>query len=73
MQSSNEPLLNTTQVQALAEIVLEECGRNLDDADLDDQIGQLLEDIAGFETPPNSIVEDTIHSIRSRYYEFSNR
>ena len=69
MQSKNEPLLTLAQIVQLAEILVEECGRNLANADVTDQIGQLLEDVAGFEVAADSIVNEYIKTIRSKYYE----
>ena len=72
MQSRNDPLLTELQILHLAEIVLGEYGCDLRDDDLAEQIGLLLEDVAGFEAEPDSIVQDTIKTIRSKYYELGS-
>ena len=64
---TNSPLLSEEQIQQLAEIVLEELGSGPCESDVTDYIGQLLEDVSGFETVDDSIRVYYINLIRSAY------
>lgn len=60
-------LLNKQQIVDLANIIVEECGPCLKGDELSEHIGLLLEDIAGFETAPDSDIHQIITDI-GRYY-----
>ena len=62
-------LLTNQQITDLASFLLDESGPHLDDDQLVDQIGQLLEDVSGFETASETVVSQYINEIRSAYYE----
>ena len=72
MQSNADTQLTDTQIQRLAELVLEDHGRDLGEADLDEVIALLLEDVAGYELASAAVVNDTLNAIRSKYYECCN-
>jgi len=65
-------LLTHEQIQHLAEILVEECGPCLSSDELSEQIALLLEDIAGFESAPDSAVHQLITDIGRHYYGTCN-
>lgn len=66
------PLTNE-QLSTLAEIVIETSGPCLTKDELTEQIALLLEDVAGFETAPDSEVHQVITEIRRRYYDTADQ
>lgn len=72
MQSKVDIQLTEPQVQQLAIILFEEHGDDLREADLDEVIALLLEDVAGYEVASAAVVTDTLNAIRSKYYECCN-
>ena len=65
-------LLTTNQIHDLAVIVLEEYGPRLCDDELTEQIGLLLEDIAGFEMASEHVVRQVINEVRRHYHDASS-
>ena len=72
MQSNADTQLTDTQIQRLVAILFEEHGLDIEEADLDEVIALLLEDVAGYEIASASVVHDTLNAIRSKYYECCN-
>jgi hypothetical protein len=72
MQSKEDALLNPAQIKDLASFIREERGIEMRGIALDEEIGLLLEDLAGFETASDSTVEDYTNMIRRTYYELCN-
>ena len=60
------------QSELLVQIVIEECGFELSDDQLIEQIALLLEDVAGFEVMSDDDLAQTIDQIRSAYYVASH-
>lgn len=62
-------LLTHEHIQHLAEILVEEYGPCLTGDELSEQIALLLEDIAGFESAPDSDVRQIIIEIGRTYHD----
>ena len=62
-------LLTEQQIEDLALIIVEECGPCLNEDELSEQIGLILEDIAGVETASDSVVHQVITDIRRHYHD----
>jgi hypothetical protein len=60
-------LLNADQIQALADMVLEQYGPGLSKDELTEYTLELLEDVSGFEGAPERLVRKVINGVW-RYY-----
>jgi hypothetical protein len=60
-------LLNADQIQALADMVLEQYGPGLSEDELTEYTLELLEDVSGFEGAPERLVRKVVKDVR-RYY-----
>lgn len=60
--------LTTDQKQQLVEILVEEFGAEMDFDDFTDALLGLLEDIAGFETAPQSVIDKLTQQIWRKYH-----
>lgn len=61
--------LTADQKQQLAEILVEEFGEGMEFEDFTDALLGLLDDIAGFETAPQSVIDKLIEQIWRKYHE----
>lgn len=60
--------LTTDQKQQLVEILVEESGEGMDFENFTDALLGLLEDIAGFETAPQTAIDQLIQQLWSKYH-----
>lgn len=60
--------LTTDQEQQLVEILVEESGEGMDFENFTEALLGLLEDIAGFETAPQTVIDQLIQQLWSKYH-----
>ena len=60
--------LTTDQKQQLVEILVEDFGEGMDFDDFTDALLGLLDDIAGFETAPQSVIDKLTQQIWRKYH-----
>lgn len=60
--------LTADQEQQLVEILVEEFGEGMDFENFTDALLGLLEDIAGFETTPQTVIDQLIQQLWSKYH-----
>ncbi len=60
--------LTADQKQQLAEILVEEFGEGMEFEDFTEALLGLLEDIAGFETAPQSVIDKLTQQIWRKYH-----
>ena len=60
--------LTADQKQQLVEILIEEFGDGMDFDDFTDALLRLLDDIAGFETAPQSVIDKLTQQIWRKYH-----
>lgn len=60
--------LTTDQEQQLVNILVEEFGTGMDFDDFTDTLLGLLEDIAGFETAPQAVINKLVQQIWRQYH-----
>lgn len=60
--------LTADQKQQLVEILVEEFGESMEFNDFTDALLGLLDDIAGFETAPQAVIDKLIQQIWSKYH-----
>jgi hypothetical protein len=60
--------LTAEQKQQLVEILIEEFGEGLEFEDFTDALLGLLDDIAGFETAPQSVIDKLTQQIWRKYH-----
>jgi len=61
--------LTTEQKQQLVEIINEEFGTEMNNAEFTDALLGLLEDIPGFETAKQSTINKLVNQLWSKYHE----
>jgi hypothetical protein len=61
--------LTTEQKQHLVEIISEEFGTELNNAEFTDALLGLLEDVPGFETAKQSTINKLVNQLWSNYHE----
>ena len=61
--------LTTEQKQQLVEIISEEFGEGLSEAEFTDALLGLLEDVPGFETAKQSTINKLANQLWSKYHE----
>lgn len=61
--------LTADQKQQLVEIIIEEFDEGLEFEDFTDALLGLLDDIAGFETAPQSVIDKLTQQIWRKYHE----
>lgn len=61
--------LTTDQKQQLVEILNEDFGEGMEFNDFTEALLGLLDDIAGFETAPQSVIDKLIEQIWRKYHE----
>lgn len=61
--------LTTEQKQQLVEIINEEFGEGLSEAEFTDALLSLLEDVPGFETAKQSTINKLANQLWSKYHE----
>jgi len=60
--------LTADQKQQLTEILVEEFGEGMEFDDFTDALLGLLDDIAGFETAPHSVIDELAQQIWRKYH-----
>ena len=60
--------LTTDEKQQLVEILVEEFGEGMDFDDFTDALLGLLDDIAGFETAPQTVIDKLTQQIWRKYH-----
>lgn len=60
--------LTADQTQQLVEILIEEFGEEMEYEDFTDALLGLLDDIAGFETAPQTVIDKLIQQIWRKYH-----
>lgn len=61
--------LTSSQIQQIAQYLIEDHGSSLPESQLVEEIGLVLEDIAGFELASDNDKQSTIQQIRSTYHD----
>jgi len=61
--------LTTEQKQHLVEIISEEFGTEMNNAEFTDALLGLLEDVPGFETAKQSTINKLVNQLWSKYHE----
>lgn len=61
--------LTTEQKQHLVEIISEEFGTEMNNAEFTDALLGLLEDVPGFETSKQSTINKLVNQLWSKYHE----
>ena len=65
--------LTEDQIDMLTGVLIEECGVELTDDQITDQVVTLLEDVPGFETASDDTLSQTINRVRSAYHVATSR
>jgi hypothetical protein len=66
-------LFTDAQIRQLARHLIDDHGSSLDQDTLVEQIGLMLEDVAGCEPPSDANVQTAINRIRSTYHDLTSQ
>lgn len=62
-------MLNRRQIQRLAHFLITDHGSRLPEPELIECVHAMLDDIAGFESASDTVIQTTIDQIRSAYHD----